>query len=220
MESIPDGGHFELDSGPSIRTCGVSRGACDVVAQDCADPNHGCYFASEDVGSLPSTMCREPNMNGGDGDACSYVNDCLPGFTCTNDRRCHRYCCTGSSDCPAGSGQHCIGLAGAEEIGVCMSSVTCDLRTNEGCSGGNACYVFDANGSVGCFAAGTRTEGMSCTTLNECASGMGCFQHASPSPECSRYCRFSMAGVDCGGGGRTCAAVAGISLPPSIGICL
>jgi hypothetical protein len=223
--AVPDGGQGGDGSttpGDSStgRMCGVAGGACDVIAQNCANSTDGCYLASSGEGMPATTMCLAPNMTGGDGAACSFVNDCLPGLTCSNDGFCRRFCCMGAStDCPAGSGQRCVGLADGENIGVCTPSTSCNLMTNEGCTGGQACYVFASDGSLGCFPAGTKTEGMSCGALNECAMGLGCFGTAPGSSVCSRYCRVSMMAADCGGGSRMCQMVNGLNLPADTGVC-
>ncbi len=217
----PDGGQTTNPDGGTIgRMCGVTGGACDVIAQNCPDSTQGCYFGMPAEGGTPSTMCLGVRMTGGDGAECTYTNDCLPGFTCTPDNRCRSYCCMGaSSDCPDGSGQRCVGLAEGENIGVCMPSANCNLVTSEGCTGGQACYVFDTDGSLGCFPVGTGAEGTSCRGgLNECAVGMGCLSTTGSDGMCVRYCRVSMMDADCGGG-RMCQMVNGLSLPEDTGVC-
>lgn len=228
--SVPpgDGGHVDgavgpgddagmTDGGGTTRMCGVPGGACDVIRQDCPSPQ-ACYYVASMMGGTPSTMCIDVNMTGGDGATCSFVNDCLPGFTC-NSGVCRHYCCEGSSsDCPSGTGQFCVGLAGAGEIGQCTASAACTLVAPQtGCPADQGCYIAASDGTLGCFGAGDLAEGAACMNLNSCVPGTACLSMAGGSGACTKFCRIDMGEADCSAG-RTCMA-AGLSLPDGVGIC-
>ncbi|MDQ3031607.1 MAG: hypothetical protein M3Y87_04260 [Myxococcota bacterium] len=221
---LPDGGDGGSvipgdagDGGTTGRMCTSPGGACDVIRQDCPSPQ-GCFYVATMAGGTPMTMCLEAGTRG-DGIRCDFVNECLPGFTC-NDGLCRHYCCMGSSsDCPAGTGQQCVGLVGSDAIGQCTQAVNCDLVTNEMCAEGRGCYPFSSDGTLGCFSAGTATEGAPCVGLNGCMPGMGCFGRDGGANACIRFCRVSMMDADCGGGGRMCASAGGLSLPDDFGLC-
>jgi hypothetical protein len=211
------GGGDAGDAGGGGRMCGVAGGACDVIRQDCPSPQ-ACYYVASMPGGTPSTMCISVNMTGGDGATCEFVNDCLPGFTC-NGGVCRHYCCMGSSsDCPAGMGQFCVGLAGAGEIGQCTASATCTLVAPQtGCPTGQGCYIAADDGTLGCFGAGDLAEGAACENLNSCMPGTACLSMAGGSGACTKFCRIDMGEADCSAG-RTCMA-AGLTLPTGVGIC-
>lgn len=207
-----------IDSGGGGRMCTAPGGECDVILQNCAAPL-GCYYVRADAMSAPTTMCLDVAATGGDGASCEFVNECLPGFTCS-DGVCRHYCCNGStSDCPSGSGQLCVGLVGSDSIGTCTATASCDLVTNDGCEGTRGCYIAASDGTLGCFAAGSATEGMACTGTNGCVPGMGCLSMGSGMPaSCTKWCRISMGMADCGGT-RMCMEVRGIPLPSDVGTC-
>lgn len=203
------------DTGMTTRMCGVAGGACDVIAQDCAGATDGCYYARTMMGADPTTLCA-PAGTAGDGEACTTVDDCLPGFTCDSGNVCRHYCCMGmSTDCALG--QICVGISGAGEIGVCNAIDNCTLAPQGGCDAGEGCWVIADDGSTTCFTAGTKTEGQACGPLNDCVAGFGCFGIGGAAPACIGFCRLGM-DSDCSGG-HTCQEVGG-GLPTGIGLCL
>jgi hypothetical protein len=193
----------------------TAGGSCDVIAQNCPMATEGCYYAASMPGGPASTMCMAAGTRG-DGAPCAFVNDCLPGFSCS-EGACRRYCCMGATgDCPPG--QICISIAGSD-IGQCTPDAMCTLVPNEGCGGGQGCYIAAGDGTLSCFSAGAGDEGMACEALNACRPGMGCLGSSGGSFRCTRFCRLSRGEADCGGGGRTCMPVRGLALPEDVGIC-
>jgi len=196
------------------RTCPFAGGACDVLGQDCTG-TEGCYYVRTSASEPASTMCV-PSGTGGDGDDCTTVDDCQPGFTCGNDDKCRHYCCMHmASDCT--SGQICIGISGAGDIGVCNAIDNCTLAPQGGCDAGEGCQIVAEDGSTSCFMAGTAAEGAACATIDACQAGFGCYGIGGEPAACHEFCRIGMTG-ECSSG-RECTEL-GAGFPTGIGLCI
>lgn len=195
------------------RTCPFAGGACDVLGQDCTG-TEGCYYVRTSSSEPANTMCV-PSGTGGDGDDCTTVDDCQPGFTCGNDDKCRHYCCMFmASDCTPG--QICIGISGAGDIGVCNAIDNCTLAPQAGCDAGEGCQIVAEDGSTSCFTAGTDPEGAPCSTRNDCQAGFGCYGVGGDAAACYEFCRVG--GSDCSSG-RECM-MPGSGFPTGIGLCI
>lgn len=91
---------------------------CNPVTQTGCPTGQGCYPNAGDVGCFAPT-----DVHGGNGDACSYNNDCDPGFACFGEDPsvCRQFCDMASPSCPAG--HSCQGIRDfIAGVGVCMPS--------------------------------------------------------------------------------------------------
>ncbi|AKF04375.1 hypothetical protein DB32_001524 [Sandaracinus amylolyticus] len=207
----PDADTSDAGGDAGARLCAAGGGACDVALQDCPS-DHACYYA--EVSGVAATRCELVFVPGTDGDPCEFADECAPGLTCRAGT-CRQYCCPGAAlDCP--SGQACVQLAEAPNIGHCAPADACTLAPNAGCAAGRACYPGPAPETVGCFVAGTTPEGGACVANNACAPGTICLG-AGPF-SCLRVCRTAMGDADCTNPAHDCIAVPGY-LSAQYGVC-
>ncbi len=85
---IPDGGK----DGPIPTLCPTYpiKGACDPVAQNCANGKE-CNTVAADGGV--STVCEDPKTGSSPkGGVCATTSDCVPGTECIQ-KRCAAFCC-------------------------------------------------------------------------------------------------------------------------------
>jgi hypothetical protein len=193
-------------------------GPCDLVAQDCADEAHGCYFAETTGGDGPEPLCIGAG-EGEEGDPCMLANDCVAGLLCigpTGDMgTCRGACCLGADDGCA-SGLEClipISAPGASDTGVgaCAVPDECDLVLQD-CEGAAACYPSVKEGVSVCVAGGEHGEGDPCEFANDCTGGFACTDG-----ECTRLCDRSEGAEDGCEDGQTCVEL--IGFPSTVGVC-
>lgn len=206
-----DAGETDAGADGGARLCTAGGGECDVALQDCPT-DYACYFA--EVGGVAATRCELVFDPGGDGDPCSFADDCGPGLTCRAGV-CRRYCCPDAAlDCPGG--QACVRIAEAPNLGHCAPPDACTLAPNAGCATGSGCYPGATAETVGCFGAGSIPEGGTCAAVNACAPGNVCLGAAEPFT-CLRVCRTAMGDADCDAP-HVCNAVPGY-LASEYGVC-
>jgi hypothetical protein len=186
---LPDVPMSMMDT-PGGRVCSVGAMGCDVIAQDCAPEGmtaRGCYIA--DFGMGVATMCV-PSGTTSEGGACTNVNDCAEGMTC-QDNVCRELCCMGATtDCMVGfrCTGYSDGMGGVLPVGVCEPPAMCTVVPNSGCPMGSAC-VPDADGTLGCYLAGTNAEDAACGgAMGACLPGLGCFGPTGGMATCIAFC--------------------------------
>ena len=87
---------------------------CDLFAQDCTG-GAGCYPTAIGEGH-----CTSVHVQGVDGDACSYTNDCVPGLSCSLEGAksfCHPLC-GGPAKKPCTNGKSCIDLSPSADVSI------------------------------------------------------------------------------------------------------
>ncbi len=151
------------------------------------------------------------------GDTCDSSNatDCSPGLYCLAEcgtAHCHKYCdrAHDNADC-ASLGTTCSVTAinnKSYQFSVCaLPQNACNPVTGGGCASGFACFAFSA--SVECDCAGTKTTGMGCKLLQDCAPGYTCI-NAGGDQSCRKTC---MTNGECPSG-TTC-----VNQSPTYGYC-
>lgn len=109
-------------SGACVRFCMPLPEPCDVLAQDCADPNDTCTFASHPETQERYTGCRPAGPQQA-GEACGDGNgSCGHGLVCISQdgaSTCHNVCDPQGGDpmCPAGLS--CDGLSTTYMVPFC-----------------------------------------------------------------------------------------------------
>lgn len=111
--------------GPPVGVCAPS---CDLLEQNCLDPEHGCY----ELGMGP--VCESVANNAGLYDPCEFANACAPGLTCVSPDSvagcmtmgagrgcCTPYCSIADDACPDGLQCTFADITGAPDIGVCVN---------------------------------------------------------------------------------------------------
>ncbi len=162
--------------------------ACDVMAQNCADPSAPkCTLDFSDMEHLPATCqqsygdamldaaCTNPTMMGG-------IDTCAPGMICGHFQGPHCYAhCESQGDCP---GDHyCSRINSPTDdfdpdtrlIGACLPS--CEFFDASTCATGLKCLSnTEVTGVKGftCFTAGTGDVGDACTKNVDCKPLLGC----------------------------------------------
>ena len=87
---------FEYQLDPATGRC--RWGECDMLKQDCPDPDEGCYPPGDGLG-YPHCM---PEGQVADGDDCLIAPDCSKGSTCEVGLRvCAQMCNPREPDCPS-----------------------------------------------------------------------------------------------------------------------
>ncbi|MSP60336.1 MAG: hypothetical protein EXR72_08340 [Myxococcales bacterium] len=121
VDGGPDGGTY---SGRACVSVGVDvgecRDGCDPFLQNCV-MNGGCYATFiQGYG-----ICSSPGT-AKEGEACMYLNGCLPGLSCRTTAMmgsvCRHYCRTGAKLVACPMGQKCNDLSmtvKADKVGVC-----------------------------------------------------------------------------------------------------
>lgn len=189
---------------------GVS--SCDPLLQDC-DKGEGCYLTGEEYECVPAG-------DGGAGDPCEFVNECLAGYFCVagpDGNVCGRVCdpadanSCGDDDCeqvgPDASVGVCTpggcGPGQIESQGQCYD--VCDPLLQD-CLEGETC-VPTGDDAFACFpAAGSGEQGDGCEFVNTCEPGLFCMPGTllpgSEEPSaCTTVCDVSSpscpSGLDC-----------------------
>lgn len=200
------------------RVCSIAGGACDVILQNCPQATQGCYIAIIEEGGEPTTFCSEAGT-ADEGEACdpAEVTGCLPGFGCSDDRVCRRYCCEGrASDCAAGSGQLCTQYGNAMPLGICELPSGCGVVPQSGCEAGEGCVFISMDGSTDCRTAGSVAPGGACGAGNLCQAGSACVTPPGGTAICAPICRMDEDG-DCADG-MVCGGVD--TFPETHGVCV
>jgi hypothetical protein len=229
------------DAAPA--TCTPRAAVCDPVCNTGCNGAQRCDIsATANQGQCISTTGETQNTGqsctgSATTDTCVAKNSCLGS---ASSGTCYRLCYV-DSDCQQGA---CcdisITLAGGAASGfsACGTSSTCDpTATNGGgCASGNGCYILPcttstANVECACNTASAcgnpagltfgKTNGASCTYVNECASGFNC---VGQTPVCRRTCRLG-SNAGCPAANPTCTAIQIDPGPPPVnstvyGVCL
>lgn len=171
---------------------------CDPLDQTGCVPGRACYYRD----MTRSTVDCEPPGAGTDGDACTDSSDCAPRFVCTG--RCRRHCDNGG--CP--SGYRCSDAPGLP-YGECYP-MECDPIAQTDCAPTESCYPTGSQTASCLVPVDSRSEGQTCTYVNECAAGLVC-----SGGRCRRTCRPGSGGCPAG---TSCVAFAGPT-PREYGAC-
>jgi hypothetical protein len=118
--------------------------------------------------------------------------------------------CDAAHPCPTGG----VCVAGAIQtngglIGVCLVPDDCDLLSTSSCPAGLACTLDDSGGAF-CLSPGGAKAGTSCSAVNDCMTGLGCF-----SGKCATYCDTTK---PCAAP-ATCQHVGELPGHPALGVC-
>ena len=94
----------ELSDSP-FKVCelDVEYETCDMLAQGCSNPEHGCYVSDEGAVCLPAGTAQQ-------GEDCDSVGSCAPGNVCIN-KRCYKVCNVNEED-PCGDFKPCANYYG------------------------------------------------------------------------------------------------------------
>ena len=167
--------------------------------------------------------------------ACDSTNLCVPGDACLSAGMAPTVCyhfCDSDNDCTGGAGAICtIGLNdmnGMAIPNVTLCSLNCDPIGNGGCQTGARCSIFQEQmGAMrdytSCGAAGTGTQGTTCTNDSSCAPGFMCLTDSMMKSTCYKVC--DTAGGACPNA-MTCTPINGPNKMPltvgatSYGACL
>lgn len=226
--SVPDGGVPDGTPGDSstpdsttpdtgVPPTGMCpAGDCDLLTNAGCEAGNACYFAAPAMGEAAVPTCA-PAGTGGDGDACTMIQDCQEGFVCDNGAGvCRHYCCDGAdTGCP--TGQSCLvsivdDMMMPTGVGICRIPDTCDLLAQTGCTDGQGCYPGGGDGTVLCVGAGTAASGEACSFANDCVPGAVCLATNT----CATLCNTTdMTGC---ADGDTCNGLTGA--PEGVGVCV
>lgn len=193
--------------------------ACDVMAQDCADPAAPkCVLDFSDKLELPST-CAEASGDANKDEPCTLVDGvtghdtCAPGLFCNHidvpasdpEGRC-RPLCDANEQCP--DTEWCFRLNRHDPdtmfepdtrlVGHC--TISCDGVFSDTCQPGTKCLASNDIADTlrySCFSSDDKPEGATCTSNNDCAPGLGCNQVCRPFCDAAHPC----------GANETCSAV-------------
>jgi hypothetical protein len=196
----PDAGAPGADGGPDgAMSCdpnmpaSCNGGTCFL---DCA-PQSGTF--------VPMCTMAGPAKQG---ELCTKNEDCEPGtqclkFACANGTAvstCLRFC-NDNSQCASGSCSTPI-PCGSAQTGYTACAQACDPvgEAKSGCANGLNCFVFEhETPDCDCIdAKRTKSDGMACSTNDECLPGLICVSMIGSAQACHPLCRLSAPG--------TCAA--------------
>ena len=151
--------------------------SCTLVPQSgCSGQTPACDLAADGT-----TFCRAVTSQGTSNNHCVLDSECRDGYTCTDDGDgnaawCARFC-TQDSGC-TGTGSRCVVAlsAAATALGVSVCSNACDPYAQTGCPTGMGCLPFDAAAGdfTDCAYMGTKLDGQTCATDEECRDGSVC----------------------------------------------
>ncbi len=205
-------------------------GACDPASEGgCSSFLQKCSLSGASTMGAPTCV---PAGTLAEGSSCSNDDQCNPTTICfvgdNNfglDRECRLFCDhdNGDADCPAlgdstdaGPAQqgHCLQLTNDSSLGVC--STPCNPVTAAGpslCPASTRCYynpfvnadILDFTDCTSII--GTKTDGMPCSTEQDCAPGFYCrtFVPDGESLVCRQLCRKGV-DADCSESGYSCVA--------------
>jgi hypothetical protein len=101
---------------PAAFVCGQ---VCDLLGQDCANADEGCYPSQLHVTTPEKGICAHAAA-GVEGGACTVANDCAEGLTCLDsDSKCHKLCRVGGGE-PACTTGTCTLISGETATGICL----------------------------------------------------------------------------------------------------
>ncbi len=180
-----------IDASPNGPDSAPLGGPCDPILQDCA-AGQKCALIVMDTGAQTGTVGCALNGDKAVGQSCSQPSmvgasdDCVSGSHCVFGT-CHEMCVIGTSPCAAGG---CVGVNNLEmQFDICLPN--CDPLL-QNCGAGDGCYLTGDGpvcaAVVGAGGAGVPPGG-SCTSLNDCQAGSGCFNTPGT---CLKYCNFSL----------------------------
>jgi len=227
-------------SGTKVTLKGATAACCDPVAQDCQSGERCSVVGfGSSASTLLASACLTAAGTKKEGEACVRDStdvtdighdDCEKGLWCTlygSPSDTQRYCrklCTAKSQCSAS--QSCMLVsASAPRAGNCVQ--TCDpAGDSTDCPTGTACYLITSVDydplstavDAFCYKAGTKAEGVSCTTAVDCAPGLKCEPTKDGSDAvCTKTCskKYPCTGT------KTCETLTGLTLPTGldIGVC-
>jgi hypothetical protein len=182
---------------------GITYGACLTCTYPAGDacsvdPQCGCPYGQKCGTGTGAAACT--NVGSAlEGARCTGDIDCAAGLTCFNGV-CHSYCQQINTPCSAGG--ECLHVTNdTSQALICLSD--CKLAPDT-CAAGEACVAFMANGVFvsDCRAAGSMTRGSICTSISDCAPGLGC-DTQSGSSTCLPWCELSPTATGCSSG--TCS---------------
>jgi hypothetical protein len=225
--ACPSGTQCLPTNSMSMNAAHCVPGACDVVRQDCSDPNSKCFvgflpdggFGRQCVpvsgpdGGLPDSAGCTPAPAS---DPCQRGSQCI-GFTNTATL-CRRYCgpmtqCGGTALC-GGAVAFTLQSGSTNEIHpLCTATTACNPLDQAPCGAAEACQISMV-GPI-CVRNGTQTAGQACSDMMFCSRGTACIVGSGGASmgTCRNFCN-----VD--GGMPTCAA--GMCQPligASVGAC-
>jgi hypothetical protein len=215
-------------------TCTPRAAVCDPVCNTGCGTGQRCDIsATANQGQCITTSGETQNTGAtcsgtATTDTCVAKNSCLGS---ASSGTCYHLCYV-DTDCQQNS---CcdisITLSGGAASGfnACGTSGTCDPTSTTGstCASGNGCYILPcttstANVECACNTASAcgnpagltfgKTNGASCTYVNECASGYTC---VGATPVCRRTCRLG-SNAGCTTANPTCTAIQITAGPPPV----
>jgi hypothetical protein len=207
--------------------CGASQTSCypDDVIDACdlsldggtggADASGeftaGCHVVTAD--SPPVCL---PGGGGMKNSTCTGPTQCAAGHECVGSGFCHRYCCSGNSECAVN--EFCDVQPTTQNqtlVPVCMPELPCVLLDNETCPSNQQCGVVKDDGSTSCVAVGTARAGDSCEK-NHCELGLLCLG-AEGTRQCATLC-FKGTANACKAS-QKCVGALPLFLTPTVGVC-
>ena len=214
------------DAGP--RDDDASIPGLDAASDDAALPQDDA--GTRDAGPFPPPDGGPPPPVDGGPTGCTSAAECSDGVYCNGAERCELGACVAGlplscddsiactrdrcleptsgtmptceyvrDDSLCGGGQVC----GASGCDSSCSESPCRLLTPQcGCGAGQGCYLTGSTRA--CAAAGSATEGSSCTTPESCQPGLVCL-NVSGGPTAVNQCgRFCASDAGCVGAGSLC----------------
>jgi hypothetical protein len=179
----------------SAQTTGAGGGSCSESPCKLVSPQCGCPTGEMcTIGASDQRTCVTAGT-AAPGAACGAV-DCAPGGICLGSGNvgfCGEFC---KSDADCSAPAICIlGLAdnnGGTIPNASLCSSNCSPIAGTGCPTGMGCQIVqEENGAMrfgfSCNVAGTKTDGQSCTSSNECAPNYGCY-NINNVTQCARNC--------------------------------
>ena len=196
--------HVYPDASPG--TPDASPTACTLVPNSGCGAGQCCDLTSAGDGTV---ACRDTG-SGTSSSTCTYMTDCAAGYICLGDgtnASCLKYC-TSDGQCTAPGGL-CVDTitdsAGTPLPGpITVCSTNCNPISAVGCPPGWACNIF-TEPSPGtryvteCYAAGSGTQGSSCTYANDCAAGYMCLSDGLCYQTCNTATGVCSGGLSCYG---------------------
>lgn len=208
---------------------------CDVVAQDCPDPDAKCRtqaFRGINGSNEIGTLCSPPRGEGGLETSCERPtgepgdDTCAPGLYCaywglprsTPQARVCRQHCDLANPCPT-AGDHCLGFGGRVPTeGACLPA--CD-PFDDPCGPGQHCATASTlaerayDGFLTCLFVGSGGAGDACANSEGCADGLSCLFDNQGNGACRALCGETR---PCEGANETCVMLSGLPTP-GVGFC-
>ncbi|HAN32205.1 MAG TPA: hypothetical protein DCQ06_11455 [Myxococcales bacterium] len=224
-----------LDCGACPGTCG--DGTCDKTKENCQNcsadcgqcpgiceplSSKGCPATQQCYPTQTSAACGNPGSITA-GNPCTVSTSCAKGMLCVGSI-CKPLCDSSGADanfnCSEGTCdalQYSDGKPVGFNLGTCVVFGKCNATTNVGCAVNQNCDVSDKG--TFCISHGTKTNGMACTSLNECAKGFMCIGNPMV---CMKKCATTGGTPSCPGG-TSCSMVTidnnNTPAPNNLGVC-